>query len=127
MPGIDANNSRQPFEQIADHFRAEINAGRLKPGDQLPSVRDIAATFNVALGTVNSAMKVLKDDGAIVSWQGKGAFVRDPVVATSSSDTADPVALLGAVMARLDELEAAFHAVAGRVEQLEGARQKKGR
>lgn len=54
---------RPPREQIAAYYARMIEEGRLAPGDQLPSIRDMAAQHGVAPGTAAEAVKLL------VAWQ----------------------------------------------------------
>jgi DNA-binding FadR family transcriptional regulator len=73
---LDPDDSRAPYLQVADALRAEIVSGRLAPGAQLPSRASLSATYGVAQMTVQSALRVLRDEGWIVSQQGRGVFVR---------------------------------------------------
>lgn len=124
MPAIDPNNPRQPFEQIADFYRDAIKSGRLKPGDQLPGMREIAATFDVAIGTANSAIKALKDAGLVMAWQGKGIYVRDAVSTVVETGGIDPSLAYEAIISRLDELQGEMRDLSDRVSELERGRQQ---
>ncbi|HTJ67283.1 MAG TPA: winged helix-turn-helix domain-containing protein [Actinospica sp.] len=70
---------RAPYEQVADALRLEIAEKKLKPGDRLPSIRQLAERFQVAAGTIQSALRELKAEGLIVSQQAKGTYVRSDV------------------------------------------------
>lgn len=72
---------RQLFDQIADR----IHGGVLRPGDALPSIRELAASLVVSVITVKGAYEALEADGLIVSQQGKGTFVKEGVAAVSSA------------------------------------------
>jgi DNA-binding GntR family transcriptional regulator len=63
-----------PWRQIHAQLRAEIEAGRLAPGDRLPSIVDLAETYGVALTTVRKALDALKAEGLIVTSP-MGTFV----------------------------------------------------
>jgi len=65
------------YEQIVDAVKREIAAGRLKPGDALPSVRALAAELLVSLITTKRAYEELEREGLIYSRQGLGTFVAD--------------------------------------------------
>lgn len=54
-----------------------ISTGYFKPGDQLPTVRALAADISINYNTVNKAYLSLASDGYIESTRGRGAFVRD--------------------------------------------------
>ncbi len=122
MSAIDPNNPRQPFEQIADFYRNAIKSGQLKPGDQLPGLREIAASFEVAIGTANAAIKALKDSGLVVAWQGKGIYVRDAVSTAIETGAMDPTVAYQAIVSRLDVLQQDFQDLSARVSELERQR-----
>ena len=63
------------YEQVAGAVKREVAAGRLKPGEALPSLRVLAADLMVSLITVKRAYEELERDGVIYSRQGLGAFV----------------------------------------------------
>lgn len=65
------------YAQIVVAIVREIAAGRLAPGDQLPSVRGLAADLLVSVITVKRAYAELERAGVIYSRQGVGAFVSD--------------------------------------------------
>jgi DNA-binding GntR family transcriptional regulator len=54
---------RRRYDEIAAHFRRLIQDGELAPGDQLPSLRKVCETFDVAMNTANRAFQVLKAEG----------------------------------------------------------------
>lgn len=64
------------YRQIADALRAEILAGTLEPGMQLPSENELKDRFGTTRVTVRKAVALLKADGLLISSQGKGVFVR---------------------------------------------------
>jgi len=65
------------YEQVVVAVKREVAAGRLKPGDALPSLRVLAADLMVSLITVKRAYEELERDGVIFSRQGLGAFVAE--------------------------------------------------
>ena len=67
------------FEEVRNGLTDAIRDGKFKPGDRLPSVRDLAAYFNVSLRTVQRALQGLKDDDWVVSVPGSGISVADPL------------------------------------------------
>ena len=62
---------------MRQYFIAELAAGRLKPGDLLPTEQQLAATWSIARSTVRQAMAALERDGLIQRIQGKGTFIHD--------------------------------------------------
>jgi GntR family transcriptional regulator len=63
------------YLQIAAIIRARIERGELQPGDPIPSQITIIQTYGVARATAAKALKVLKDEGAVVVVPGVGALV----------------------------------------------------
>ncbi|MFH0243263.1 SCO5717 family growth-regulating ATPase [Streptomyces sp. HK10] len=68
---------RPPYQHAADAIRREIRAGRYKPGEQLPSYRELQERFGIANMTARSALNVLRDEGLVYTIQGRGSFVAD--------------------------------------------------
>lgn len=60
---LDLASATAPFEQIAAQIRAQVMAGRLRAGDELPSVRQLARDLRVAPNTVARAYETLERDG----------------------------------------------------------------
>ncbi len=73
---------RGPYEAIAAALRKQIADGSLKPGDQLPTVAQIAVANTVAVSTAHRAMSMLKSEGLIEVTRGRRAVVK---TVTSSS------------------------------------------
>ena len=65
------------FEQIAESIRIQIARGELKPGDRLPSIRDLAEDWNCTPGTVNRAYAILADENLVTSRRGSGTIVSE--------------------------------------------------
>jgi DNA-binding transcriptional regulator YhcF (GntR family) len=61
--------------QLAWALRARIRDGRLKPGNRLPGLRDLAGTLGVNANTVRSVYQRLEQEGVVESQQGNGTFV----------------------------------------------------
>ena len=77
-PVPTAKKPRGPYESIAQSLRDDIFSGRLKPGDQLPTIVQLAAEFTVAAGTAHRAMALLNSEGLITVTRGKRATVAVP-------------------------------------------------
>jgi DNA-binding FadR family transcriptional regulator len=66
---------RQRYEDVADRLAADIRAGRLAPGDRLPSERDLARRLEVGRASVREAIASLQVAGMIETRPGAGSFV----------------------------------------------------
>jgi GntR family transcriptional regulator len=68
--------SRQPiYVQIVEQIRQQVARGELKPGDQLPTVRQLAADLRVNFNTVARAYRLLDEAGLISTQHGRGTYV----------------------------------------------------
>jgi DNA-binding transcriptional regulator YhcF (GntR family)/AcrR family transcriptional regulator len=74
---VPSPSAEPPYRQIAAEIRAGIAAGDLRPGDRVPSVRQIAQRWGVAAATANRVMSTLRDEGLVVTRVGAGAVVSD--------------------------------------------------
>lgn len=72
---IDPRSPQAPSEQIQDQVRFAVAAGRLVPGDRLPSVRGLAAQALVNPNTVGKAYRELEREGTVETRPGDGVFV----------------------------------------------------
>lgn len=75
---LDRQSDRPPFRQIADHLRALIDSGQVRPGERLPSEADLISHYGVARMTVRQAIQELRTEGRVVAEHGRGVFVRNP-------------------------------------------------
>lgn len=63
-------------EEIVEQIKALISSGDLKPGERIPSERDMATMLGVSRPSVREALMVLDAMGFVESRQGGGTFVR---------------------------------------------------
>jgi GntR family transcriptional regulator len=72
---IDARDSTPIYAQIDRALRAAIAAGRLRSGDQLPTVRELAVDLRVNANTVARVYADLERQGVLETRRGVGSFV----------------------------------------------------
>lgn len=65
------------YKQISRKLENDILAGKLPPGYRIPSVRELAAQYQVNPNTVQRAVRELKQTGLLVSLRGRGTLVTD--------------------------------------------------
>lgn len=74
---IDHRSGIPIYIQIMDQIRVAIASGSLKPGDQLPTVRQMATDLRVNWNTIAHAYRMLDEAGLISTQQGRGTFIWD--------------------------------------------------
>jgi len=72
---VDPDLDAAPFQQIVGQLRAFIERGELRPGDALPTVRQLAGDLGVAPNTVARAYAELQDEGWLSSDGRRGTSV----------------------------------------------------
>jgi GntR family transcriptional regulator len=72
-----------------DQVLALQTGGRIKPGDMLPSVRDLGAFLGVNIMTISKAYARLEAEGVIERVRGKGMILREPKPSGSLSQRAE--------------------------------------
>jgi DNA-binding transcriptional MocR family regulator len=80
------------YAEIAAHFRQQIQDGTLQPGDTMPSFKETAAEFGVAITTVNRAYRLLKSEGLTTARPGAETIVSVPSDASGGTPSEAPVA-----------------------------------
>lgn len=73
----DLNNPKPTYQQIVDQVRKAIATGALKPGDQLPTIREAAIQARVNRNTISRAYLEMEHLGLLRSRQGSGCFVSE--------------------------------------------------
>lgn len=75
MITIDFSQKTPIYKQLVEQLTRMIKSGELKPGDRLPTERDLAETLCIARGTVKKAYKELSDNNIIEVIHGSGSYV----------------------------------------------------
>lgn len=65
------------YRQLANLLRESIASGKLAPGKPLPSESTLMGEHGVSRDTVRKAVGILRDEGLVVTVQGKGSYVAD--------------------------------------------------
>lgn len=72
---IDFRSGTPIYEQIVAQIRQMVVEGILKPGDQLPTVRQLAADLRINFNTVARAYRLLDEAGLISTQHGRGTYI----------------------------------------------------
>lgn len=78
MIRLDPESSDSPFEQVRAQITAQVIAGGLRPGDRLPSIRQLAGDLGLATGTVARAYRELENDGVVRGRGARGTAIVGP-------------------------------------------------
>ena len=78
LEGLSVQNSGVPiYVQLREQILGLIGRGVLKPGTQLPTMRQVAVALRIDLNTVQRAYAELERDGVLSKQRGVGTFVTD--------------------------------------------------
>lgn len=79
---IDARSGVPLYRQIIEQVKFAIASGTLGPGEQLPTVRQLAVDLSINPNTVIRAYRELEIEGVLETHQGSGTFVgtREPEI-----------------------------------------------
>lgn len=98
------------YRQIADDLRARIEDGEFPVGAQLPTKAELMDTYTAALGTVDSALAMLRDLGMAETRHGAGTFALRQHPGETDADQ------LRRLMTRLEDVSQRLEKVERRVE-----------
>ena len=122
---LDSRSPTPLYAQISTRLRVAIAAGELRPGESLPSVRQLASQLRINPATVVQAYRALEAEGLVATRQGAGTFVLDVPANRRSTERAeearrlvrDLIADAGRLGIPVDELrQAVDHELNGRKE-----------
>jgi len=75
---IDLLSKIPIYVQVIDQIKHMIATGTLEPGDQLPTVRQMAADLRVNFNTIARAYRMLDEEGLISTQHGRGTYILAP-------------------------------------------------
>lgn len=77
---LDPESGVPVYRQLIDQVLVAISAGSLRPGAQLPTVRQVAVDLSININTVIRAYKELEIRGILSTQQGTGTFITEQQV-----------------------------------------------
>jgi len=77
MITVNLESSDPLEEQVTQEIRRALARGEIVPGDNMPSVRQLAGDLGIHWNTVARAYRRLRDEGLLVVGRGRGVYVRD--------------------------------------------------
>jgi GntR family transcriptional regulator len=99
---LDRHSGLPAYRQLVDQVRQALRMGVLRPGDQLPTVRNVVEQIAINPNTVHRAYLELEQQGLIEGQAGRGTFVRRSLPGITPQD--------GALQRRLEAWFRAAHA-----------------
>ncbi|MGP4097414.1 TetR/AcrR family transcriptional regulator C-terminal domain-containing protein [Nonomuraea sp. KM90] len=72
---MQSSSQDPPYRRIVEELRARILSGDLRSGARMPSIRQIAQRWGVAIATATKVMAALRDEGLVVARVGAGTVV----------------------------------------------------
>lgn len=78
MTEIDPELDVPVYVQLAAIIRARIDSGEIPPRRAIPSKRTLGQEFGVSSGTVERAVRMLKDEGYLRTVTGRGLYATSP-------------------------------------------------
>jgi integrase len=75
LPAGHDKASSDPFQKIAADLEAAIRCNALRPGDELPTVKELSAKYQVAVGTAHRGVALLAERGRVAVCRGRRARV----------------------------------------------------
>jgi GntR family transcriptional regulator len=81
---IDRSSSIPLYVQLRDALQKQIEQGVWVPGDQLPGDQELCEVYGVSRTVVRQALQELSYQGAIVRQRGRGTFVAEPKISSTS-------------------------------------------
>jgi len=86
---VDHRSEVPIYVQLKERIRHAIATGELKPGDRLPTVREMAVELRVNANTVSRVYAELEAEGCLVTHRGKGTFVAPEPAEQSARERAE--------------------------------------
>ena len=83
---VDPASSKPVYQQLMDQVKLAIAGRRLRPGDKLPTVRDLAVQLRINRNTVARVYSELEREGILYTRAGHGSFVSDQASPYSNAE-----------------------------------------
>lgn len=109
----DHQDKRRASQRVADALQRRIDAGEFTPKAQLPTYRQLATEYDVAVNTALNAIRLLRDAGLVAIRPNAGAYVLDP------SEQVDVAAELTRTRADLTDLRESVQQIDSTLDALE--------
>lgn len=85
MIAVDPTDATPLYAQLERSIRVAIATGKMKPGDRLPTVRQLAVELRINANTVARVYLALERDGVVATKRGVGTFITAGVSALTEA------------------------------------------
>lgn len=72
---VDLESGVPLYMQLVDRIKQMVVSGQMQPGQQLPTIRQLAADLRINYNTVGRAYSILDEEGVISTQQGRGTYI----------------------------------------------------
>lgn len=88
---INERDNRPIYQQLVGQIKEQVSRSILKPGDELPSVRELSDSLGINMHTVRRAYLELRDQGIIILRLGRKAKISSGKPNLGQSDAAESI------------------------------------
>lgn len=113
---VDKGSSISIYNQIACQINDAIDKGILKPGDRLPTQRELSAGLNISRGTIQKAYEELVKSGIVEVLMGSGSFVARPPDNENADKKEIAVKLIDQLLNKLSSLNYTYSEIQAFIE-----------
>jgi len=100
---IDRNSSVPLHEQIKDRIKLGLALGALRPGDNLPSIRQLDEKLHIGTAVIRRSYRELADIGILDLQHGRGVFIKNGIHVQAATMLLEYEALYGLISRELDQ------------------------
>jgi GntR family transcriptional regulator len=83
---LDGRSGVPPYLQLVNQVKQALRLGLLRPGDQLPTLREVVAQLAINPNTVLKAYRELEHEGVAAGRPGQGTFVLDSLLVHANAN-----------------------------------------
>lgn len=86
------------YQQIKNKIKVQIQSGKLRVGDRVPSEKELTEEYHVSQITTKNALAGLAEEGIVERIKGKGTFVSESYLTSSNHQPLKPKGLIGLIL-----------------------------
>ncbi len=106
------------WEQIKEEFKKQILMGVWSPGEQLPSVRNLASELGINPNTIQRSYSELEREGFTFTVAGRGCFVEDNIELIQTKRRTEAIQKLESVLAELKEINVEYEIIVEKLNKI---------